>query len=54
MKSTPRTSMRARRLGLLARAQSIGYAVHRFGIAILLVSLVWAAWILWRQYEKVD
>lgn len=39
-------------LGLLARAQSIGYAVHRFGVAMLLVSFVWAAWILWRQYEK--
>lgn len=39
-------------LGLLARAQAVGYVVHRFGIAMLVASFTWAGWMLWRQYEK--
>ncbi len=37
-------------LGLLAHAQSVGYGVHRFGVAMLVASLAWAAWIVWRQF----
>ena len=41
-------------LGLLARAQSLGYAVHRFGIAMLLASLAWAGWSVYRQWQVRD
>jgi len=41
-------------LGLLGSAQAAGYAVHRFGVAMLAVSFAWAVWILWRQYEASD
>lgn len=37
-------------LGLLRSAQSVGYAVHRFGVAMLIASFVWAAWIVWKQH----
>ena len=36
-------------LGLLGRAQSVGYIVHRFGVAMLIASFAWAAWMVWRQ-----
>lgn len=39
-------------LGLLARAQAVGYVVHRIGVAMLIASFAWAGWMLWRQYEK--
>jgi hypothetical protein len=38
-------------LGLLSRAQSVGYTVHHVGVALLVVSFAWAAWIVWRQYR---
>ena len=41
-------------LGLLARAQAVGYVVHRFGVAMLIVSFAWAGWILWKQYEATE
>ena len=41
-------------LGLLARAQTVGYVVHRFGIAMLIAALAWGAYIVWKQYEKTD
>ena len=41
-------------LGLLARAQAVGYVVHRFGVAMLIASFVWAGWILWKQYEVTE
>jgi hypothetical protein len=41
-------------LGLLGRARAVGYLVHRFGIAMLLVSFAWAAWLVWRQHEVRD
>jgi hypothetical protein len=37
-------------LGVLKRAQGIGYGVHRFGVALMLASFVWAGWVLWRQH----
>ena len=39
-------------LGLLTRAQTVGYAMHRFGVAMLIVSIAWAGWIVWRQYQN--
>lgn len=39
-------------LGLLTRAQAVGYAIHRFGVVMLIVSIAWAGWIVWRQYQK--
>ena len=41
-------------LGLLGRAQAVGYAVHRFGIAMLAASIAWAAWMVYRQYEASE
>jgi hypothetical protein len=39
-------------LRLLTRAQSVGYAMHRFGVAMLLASFAWAAWIVWLQLQR--
>jgi hypothetical protein len=39
-------------LGLLTRAQSVGYAVHRFGVVMLIASFAWAAWITWMQFAR--
>jgi hypothetical protein len=36
-------------LGLLPRAQAIGTAVHRLGSGVVLLSLLWAGAVLWRQ-----
>ena len=41
-------------LGLLTRAQAVGYVVHRFGIAMLVAAFAWGGWILWRQYEATE
>jgi hypothetical protein len=41
-------------LGLLARAQAVGYAVHAVGVAMLIASFAWAGWILWKQYEVTE
>jgi hypothetical protein len=38
-------------LGLLARAQAVGFFVHRFGIVMLAASLAWGTWMVWRQRE---
>jgi hypothetical protein len=38
-------------IGLLSRAQAVGYGVHHVGVALLVVSLAWGAWIAWRQYQ---
>jgi hypothetical protein len=39
-------------LGLLARAQAVGYGVHRFGLMMLVVSFVWAGTIVWLQFRR--
>lgn len=39
-------------LGLLGRAQPIGYAAHAFGLAMMLAALGWGAYILWLQYRR--
>lgn len=41
-------------LGLLKKAQTVGYAVHHFGVAMLLASFCWAAVVLWRQYRSPE
>jgi hypothetical protein len=38
-------------LGLLKRAQAVGYAVHHFGAAMVAVSLVWTAAVVARLYR---
>jgi hypothetical protein len=38
-------------LGLLPRAQGIGTAMHRLGSAVVLLSLAWAGWVLWRERQ---
>lgn len=39
-------------LGLLMKAQAVGYVVHRFGVAMLIASFAWAGWLLWRQFAR--
>ena len=41
-------------LGLLAKAKTVGYVVHRIGIAMLLAALAWGAYIVWKQYERTE
>jgi len=39
-------------LGLLTRAQAVGYVVHRFGVAMLFVSFAWAGAMVWLQWQR--
>jgi len=39
-------------LGLLKRAQPIGYGVRAFGAGVLAVALAWGAYVLWLQYGR--
>jgi len=39
-------------LGLLHRAQTVGYVTHRFGIVMLIASFAWAAAMVWMQYKR--
>ena len=41
-------------LGLLKKAQAVGYAVHRFGAVMLFASLAWATVTVWRQFQAKD
>ena len=41
------------RMGLLPRAQGIGWLIHKLGAAVVLVSLYWAGWLLWQQRKRV-
>jgi hypothetical protein len=38
-------------LGLLHKAQPLGYAVHAFGTAVMLLALTWGGWLLAQQYR---
>jgi hypothetical protein len=38
-------------LGLLRRAQAIGYGVHHVGVAVTGAALAWAAFVVWRQFD---
>jgi len=39
-------------LGLLNRAQPIGYGLRAFGAGVLVVALAWGAYVLWLQYGR--
>jgi len=39
-------------LGLLHKAQPIGYGVRWFGVGMMAIALVWGAYVLWLQYGK--
>jgi hypothetical protein len=39
-------------LGWLTRAQAVGFGVHRVGIAMLVIALVWAAWLVCLQFAR--
>jgi hypothetical protein len=39
-------------LGLLNKAQPIGYGVRWFGVGMMAVALAWGAYILWQQYRR--
>lgn len=39
-------------LGLLQRARAVAYAVHAFGVAMLLASSAWAAAMVWMQLKR--
>jgi hypothetical protein len=38
-------------VGLLGRGQTVGYVVHRFGLAMFAAASAWAAWLVWQQYH---
>ena len=38
-------------LGLLGRAQAVGYVVYRLGVGMLLVSFAWGALMVWKQLQ---
>ena len=40
-------------MGLLARAQGLGSFVHKLGALVAIGSLAWAAWVLWRQKQRL-
>jgi hypothetical protein len=39
-------------LGLLTRAQAVGYGVHRAGVAMLVMAYAWAAWLTYLQLTR--
>jgi len=39
-------------LGLLHKAQTVGYVAHRFGVLMLVASFAWAAWVLRLQFQR--
>lgn len=39
-------------VGLLHRAQALGWLLHKLGAALLLLSLAWAAWLLVLQHAR--
>jgi hypothetical protein len=38
-------------LGLLDRAQGVGYGVHHFGVAMMGAAIAWGGYIVWRQFH---
>jgi hypothetical protein len=38
-------------LGLLERAQGIGYGVHHFGVVMMGAAIAWGGYIVWRQFH---
>jgi hypothetical protein len=39
-------------LGLLTRAQGVGYGVHHAGVAMLVMAYAWAAWVTYLQFTR--
>ena len=39
--------------GLLAKAHSLGWLVHKLGACVILLALAWAMALLWRQYARL-
>ena len=40
-------------MGMLKKAQTIGWFVHKLGVATVLLSLAWGAFILWKQHKNL-
>lgn len=41
------------KLGLLQRAQGIGWLIHKLGALVVLLSIYWAGWQLWQQRKRM-
>jgi hypothetical protein len=41
-------------LGLLPKSQLIGALTHKLGALVVLLALGWGAWLLRRQYPRVE
>jgi len=41
-------------MGLLPKAQLIGALTHKVGALVVVLALAWAAWLLRRQYSRVQ
>ena len=41
-------------LGWLPRSQLIGNFTHKLGALVIIVSQLWAAWVLLRQHARID
>ena len=39
-------------MGMLKRAQGIGWLAHKLGALIVLLSIGWGAWLLWQQVRR--
>ena len=39
--------------GLLKRAQSLGWLVHKLGALVVVLSIAWAGWVLWQQKMRL-
>lgn len=39
--------------GLLKRAQMLGALTHKLGALVMLISMGWAAWVLWQQKSRL-
>jgi hypothetical protein len=41
------------KLHLRQRAQGIGWLIHKLGALVVLLSIYWAGWLLWRQRQRL-
>lgn len=41
------------KLHLRQRAQGIGWLIHKLGALVVLLSIYWAGWLLWRQKQRL-
>jgi hypothetical protein len=40
-------------LGLLGKAQTLGSLTHKLGALVVIASLAWAGWVLWKQKRRL-